>query len=260
VLFDFDHYMPDHAQHAITVIGMLVPTSKYSLNDETAPIHLQGLESLFLLVGWLNTLTAKGFVVIHDHRINAQIGDLLAGNLQTPEKKMVQKPAEQKHTRPGKGLEKPFDLMRIGHARLIWLDAAGITLTLGKLIEMGQSTTGAIDEKAQHLLEKLYIGQAFAVFTNGTEPAIEPVEHFNAVQIRHEQGQTRTAGQPVSGGFDTSNFKFILPVIFALSARRVLYILGVWFLVSPLARINKCYITLSNFKGLFFFNNRSHWV
>jgi hypothetical protein len=76
---------------------------------------------------------------------------------------------------------------------------------LRELVEVGQPTAGAIHEKTQHLLEKLCNGQTFAVFTDSAEPAIEPIENFNAVQIRHEQGQARPAGQAVGRGFDTSN-------------------------------------------------------
>jgi hypothetical protein len=72
------------------------------------------------------------------------------------------------------------------------------------------------------------MAKALAVFTDGAEPAIKPIENLDAVQIGHEQGQARPAGQPVGSGFDASNFKFILPVIFAMLAHRVLYLLGVF--------------------------------
>ena len=178
-------------------------------------------------------------------------------NLQAPEKKGLQKPSEQKHPRPGKGLEKPFDLMRRSHVRSIGFDAAGIPFILRKLVEIGQPSAGAVNEKAQHLLEKFGYSQALAVFTDGAEPAIEPIENLNAVQIRHEQGQARPAGQSVGGGFDTSNFQFILSVIFAMLAHRVLYLLGGVILVVTLAGFNKYYNTLPDFKGLFFSENRS---
>jgi hypothetical protein len=49
-----------------------------------------------------------------------------------------------------------------------------------------------------------------------------------------------------------------LPVVFAMLAHRVLYLLGVWLLVVNLAVFNRHYNTLPNFKGLFFFQYRSH--
>jgi hypothetical protein len=47
-----------------------------------------------------------------------------------------------------------------------------------------------------------------------------------------------------------------LPVVFAMLAHRVLYLLGVFELVVNLAVFNKHYNTLTNFKGLFSFRNR----
>ena len=257
VSFDFDHHMPNHIQHRIAVIGMLVPTAKHRIDNEAAPVHLQGLKSFFLFVGRLDTMPAQRIIVIHDHRIDTQLNDLGLGDLQTPEKKMLQKPPEQKHPRPGEGLEKPFDLMRRGHVNGWGLNTAGIAFILRKLIEIGQPPAGAIDKEAQYLLEKLCNGQAFAVFADGAEPAIEPAENLDVVQIGHEQGQARPAGQPVGGGFNTTNFEFLLPVIFAISVHRVLYLLGGVILVVTLAGFNKYYNILPDFKGLFLFKYRS---
>lgn len=87
-------------------------------------------------------------------------------------------------------------------------------------------SAGAVDEKAQHLLEQFRNGQALAVFTDGAEPALEPAEDLDAVQIRHEQGQAGSAGQPVGGGFDASNFEFLLP----------------WFLLCLLIESLTCWV------------------
>ncbi len=61
--------MPNHIQHAVTVIGMLVPATEYRIDNEAPPVHLQGLESLFLFVGRFDALSAQRIVVIHHHRI-----------------------------------------------------------------------------------------------------------------------------------------------------------------------------------------------
>ena len=213
IAFDFDYHMPNHIQHAVTVIGMLVPATEYRIDNVTAPVHLQGLESLFLFVGRFDALSAQRIVVIHHHRIYTQLDDLGLGDPQAPEKKGLQQTPEQKYPRPGKGFEEPFDLMRRGHVCVLGLDAAGIAFILRKLVEIGQPTAGAIYKEAQHLLEKLGYSQALPVFTDGAEPAIKPIENLNAVQIRHEQSQTSSASQPVGSGFDTSNFQFIFSVM-----------------------------------------------
>ena len=71
-------------------------------------------------------------------------------------------------------------------------------------------------------------------FSDGAEPAIQPIKNLDAVQIGHEQGQARPSGQPVGGGLDAPNLKFSLPVFFAMVAHRVLYLLGVWLLAITL--------------------------
>ena len=83
-----------------------------------------------------------------------------------------------------------------------------------------------------------------------------PIENFNAVQVGDEQSHARSASQPVGGGLDTSNFEFILPVVFAMLVHRVLYLLGVSMLAITLVGFIKHYNTLSNFKGLFSFEKR----
>ena len=83
-----------------------------------------------------------------------------------------------------------------------------------------------------------------------------PVDYFfdlDAVHIDHEQGQDRPSGQPARGGFDTSDFEFILPAVFSMFAHRVLYLLGVFMFVVNLEVFNKHYRTLTNFRGLFSF-------
>ena len=72
------------------------------------------------------------------------------------------------------------------------------------------------------------------------------------MQVGHKQSQACSAGQPIGGGFDASNFQFLLPVIFAMFAHRVLYLLGGVMLVIALVGFNKHYNILPNFGGLFF--------
>ena len=142
--------------------------------------------------------------------------------------------------------------MRRSHVRSIGFDAAGIAFIMRELIEIGQPPAGAIDKEAQHLLEKFGNGQALAILADGSEPTVKPTKNMDAVHVSHEQGEASSSGQPVGSGFDTSNFEFILPVIFAMLAHRVLYLLGVFILVVNLAVFNKYYNTLSNYRGLFF--------
>jgi len=153
-------------------------------------------------------------------------------------------------------LKKTLNLMRRGHVYAIGFDAASIPFILTKLVEVGQTPTGTIDKKAQHLFEELCNWQPLAVLADGTEPAIKPTENLNAMQVSNEQSQARSASQPVGSGIDTSNFQFILSVVFAMLAPRVLYLLGGVILVTTVVGFNNNYNTLANFKGLFSFENR----
>jgi hypothetical protein len=186
VAFDLDHHVPDHIEHGIAMVGMFVATTKHRIDNETPPIHLQRLESLFLLVGGLDAIAAQGIVVVHDHRIDTQFDNRRSDDPQAPEKKRLQQSSEQKHSRPGKCLEEPLDLVGRGHVGAISFDTASIPFILTKLVEIGQPPTGTIDEKAQHLLEEFCNGQPLAVLADGTEPAIKPIENLNAVQVGDE--------------------------------------------------------------------------
>jgi hypothetical protein len=98
VAFDFDDHVPNHVQHGIAMIGMLVPTTEYRIHDVTPPVHLQGLESLFLFVGRFDTIAAQGIVVVHDHGIDTQLDNLGPDDPQAPEKKRLQQ-SRNKNTR-----------------------------------------------------------------------------------------------------------------------------------------------------------------
>ncbi len=133
--------MQNHLLYGRTVIGMLVSAAKDRIDNETAPVHLKRLKAFFLLIGRLDTMAMKGVVIVHDHRIDAQLDHSRLGNLQTPDKKGLQDASEQKNPRPRKGLKKTLDLMRGGHVGFVRLNAAGITFILAKLIKVGQPAT-----------------------------------------------------------------------------------------------------------------------
>jgi sulfite exporter TauE/SafE len=71
ILFaDFNDYVPNHLLHCIAMIGVLVPTTKDSIDNQSSPIHLQRLKTLFLLVGRLNSVAALGIIIVHHHGID----------------------------------------------------------------------------------------------------------------------------------------------------------------------------------------------
>ena len=160
------------------------------------PNSFAGLKALFLLVGGLHAMPAFCIVIVHDHRIDTQFDYIGLRNPQTPDEKGLQKAAEQKDARPGECFEKAFDLMRRGHVFDWRLDAAGIAFITGNLVEVCQAPTGSIGKKAENLFEKLCNLNSFSVFSDGSEPVVEPAKNLNAVHIGHEQGQPGSSGQP----------------------------------------------------------------
>ncbi|WP_419657657.1 hypothetical protein [Desulfosarcina variabilis] len=211
-----------------------------------SPIHLQGLKTLFLLVGGFHAMPAFCIVIVQDHCIDAQFDYIGIRNAQAPDKKGLQKAPKQKHARPGKCFEKTFNLIRGSHVLFWRLYTTGIAFIARNLVEVGQASAAAIDKKAQHLFEKFSNCETFSAFSDGAEPPIQPAENLDAVHICHEQAQPRPSCQSVGGGFNTSDFGFILSVVFAMLVHRVLYLLGVLNLVVNLVVFNNYYNTLSN--------------
>lgn len=245
--FDLDDHMLNHFQHGVTMIGMLVPTAEDRVHDETPPVHLQGLKALFLFVGRFDAMATQGIVIVHDHRVDTQLDHIGLGNPQPPEKKGLQKTPEQKCSRPGKAFKKTLDLMGRGHAFFWRFDTAGIAFIVLKLIEVCQPPAGAINEEAQHLLEKFRYAKPFSAFPNGSEPTLDPAENLDLVQICNEQCQASPAGQSIGSDLDAPYFQFSFAFFFAMFAHRVLHLLGVAILAITLASFCKYYSTLPNF-------------
>ena len=97
--FDFHHHVPDHVQYAVAVIGMLVPATEYRIDNEAAPVHLQGLKALLLFVGRLDALPAQRIVVVHHHRIDAQLDHFGSGVICRRQRKRVCKSLRKRNTR-----------------------------------------------------------------------------------------------------------------------------------------------------------------
>ena len=77
-----DHAL-DHINDGVTIITVFFAAPKDGINNHAVPNHLQGLKSLFLLVGRLYTMTFLSFVIIHDHSVNCQF-DYRTNNARPP--------------------------------------------------------------------------------------------------------------------------------------------------------------------------------
>jgi hypothetical protein len=249
--------MPDHLLHGIAMVGVFVTTPKNGIYNQPAPIHLQWLKALFLFVGRFNPVAAFGIIIVHHHGINTQLDQLGLLYLQTPNKQGLQQTTKQKYPSPGKGVEKPLYPMRRSHIGHVGLNTAGIAGVFGKLIKISQMPTGTISHKTQNLLEEFKNRDAFFTFSDRTEKPVKQWKNLNLVQIRNEQGQTRSASQTLAGGLNGADFQFLFTVIFAISVHRVLYLMGLAMLVNTVVGFNKHYSMLPSVRGLFYFLNRS---
>ncbi|GAB7024745.1 hypothetical protein JCM12178A_33040 [Salidesulfovibrio brasiliensis] len=52
---------------------------------------------------------------------------------------------------------------------------------------MGQVSTGAVEEEAENLLEKLIDGRAFGVLAHGAEKAVDVGEKANATKVASKE-------------------------------------------------------------------------
>jgi hypothetical protein len=133
---------------------------------------------------------------------------------------------------------------------------AGISFIFGKLIKTGQVPAGTVDHEAQKLLEKFkYLG-AFFVFAHGTEESFQKCKYFNAMQIGDKQAQPGSAGQSVGSRFDSADFYFIFPVIFAIFRHKLLHLMGVLWLLLLLLILANIITHYPSGGGLFFYDRK----
>jgi hypothetical protein len=147
-------------------------------------------------------------------------------NFKAPNRKCLQQAAEQKDPRPGKNIEKSFDLVRRGHLFRVAFYGAGIACVLDKLIKIAQMTTGTVGHKAQNLFEKLEDIESFTAFSDGTKKSFQQWKNPNTMHIGNKQGQTGPACQAFAGFFYCADFQFLFSVIFAIFAHRALHLVG----------------------------------
>src|SRR6056297_206527 len=258
ILFsDFGDNMLDHFLNRIAMVGVFITTAKDRIDDQSPPVHLQGLKSLFFLVGRFDAMTAFGIIIVHYHGINAQVDYFGLLDPQAPDKKALQQAAKKKSSYSGKRVEKTFDPMRGGHVFYVGFNAAGISSVHGQLIKITQVPTGAVSHKTQHLLEKFKNINPFFIFAKRTEQLVNQRKKLNLVQIGHKQGQSGSAGQTITGLLNGCNFQFIVSKIFAMLFHKVLYLLGWAIFAITNQFFCKYYSILSESRGLFFIENRS---
>ena len=114
-----------------------------------------------------------GFIVIHDHSVQAQLNDLGFVQLQPPEEQLFQQGPEQPNAVPREGVEKPFDGRgkKAGSRRR--LDSGSVSSILLQGIEVDQMPGGAVHQETKDLLEHFRHGLSLGIFADGAEKALK---------------------------------------------------------------------------------------
>jgi hypothetical protein len=92
--------------------------------------------------------------------------------------------------------------MRRGHAIDVSFDGGCVAGVFGQDIEVGQVSTGAVEEEAEHLLEKLIDGRALGVFAHGTEKTVDVGEKVNATKVASKEVEPGPTCQTVVRDLD----------------------------------------------------------
>jgi hypothetical protein len=196
---DFGHHVADHLRHGIPVVAVGIAAAKDGIDHKAFPAHLKRLKALDLLVGGPHPVAHARLVVVHHHGVYTQNHHGGGGKYKPPQKKPLQKMAEQIDAWPPEPLKKAF--YRMGGEQITGggLRGAGIASVSGKRIKMHQVPAGAVHEKAEQLLEHLADGLPLAATPQGTEKGLQLRVKSYAAQVANEKAQAPSAGQGVGG-------------------------------------------------------------
>ena len=71
-----------------------------------------GAEPFHFLIGRADTVTPVGIIVVHDHRVHAQVNDIGPRDLQPPYEKLLQNLSENEHFKDAEISAEVFDGVR----------------------------------------------------------------------------------------------------------------------------------------------------
>ena len=114
-----------------------------------------------------------GFIVIHDHSVQAQLNDLGFVQLQPPEEQLFQQGPKQPNAVPREGVEKPFDGVGRQHVLRRCLYGSGVSSIPLQGIEVDQMPAGAVHQETKDLLEHFRHGLPLGIFADGAEKALQ---------------------------------------------------------------------------------------
>jgi hypothetical protein len=99
--------MLDHLLDRPAVVGVLVATTENRIDNQSAPVHLQRLETFDSLVCRFDPVSALGIVIVQHHGVDAKLNQIRLHKLKSPNEQMLQQTPEQIDPRPGKCNKNP---------------------------------------------------------------------------------------------------------------------------------------------------------
>ena len=246
------NHMKNHLLDGITVIRMFAPSPENRIHDETAPVHLQGLEPFLPFISRLHSMAGFGVIIVHDHGVNPQFDDARPSDLEPPEKQLFQKPTKHENPCPGKRLEKTLDLVGRRHFLDVGFNGGRIAVIFGQLVEISQSPARSVCHEAKSLLEDFHDIKAFSAFPDAPEPSVYPGKNTCFMQIGDKKRQSASAGESIRCDFNTTNFKLVSAICFGMILQKALHISGVVSVILVASIINNYNKNLPKSEGLFF--------
>ena len=92
---DFIDDVNQHLLQRIPVIGVYIAPAKNRVNHIAAPVHLQGVELLDLLLSRLNALAFPCIIIFKYHRIDTKLNDIGTCLPESPDEKPLQQTTKQ---------------------------------------------------------------------------------------------------------------------------------------------------------------------
>ena len=196
------HDMPDHLLDRPAMVGVLVAATEDCIDNQSAPVHLQRLETLDLLVRRLDAVSALRIIVVQHHGVDAKLYQVRLPKVKSPNKQMLQQAPEQIDPRPGKRIKKTLDPVGGGHLAHSSFNACRIAAVLGQMVKIAHMPAGAVCHKTQHLFEYLKDRQPFFTLSDGFKKSVNQRKNIDTVQVGHKQRKTYGPARncPTSGG------------------------------------------------------------
>lgn len=245
----------DHTTHHLAgllrVIAVAIPGAKNGIYDKARPCHLNRLISFDFFISRLHPLALEGFIVIHDHTVDAKVNHLRLDQVEAPQEKLHQNLSKPISNCDVHRFEKPLDRMRGKHATRICLNATGIALIGLKSIEIEQMAACSIHKKAKQLFENFRDHLSLRALSQFPEKLFKAAQNTDRAEITDKEGKACAAGENILGDPDLVNFVVVFRTFSGILVHETSHLMGFDGVVLETFR-QPLYITFLPVSGSFF--------